>query len=131
MGKFSDSDIYNCSSCGYGTCEKMAIAIFNGLNKTENCHHFARQSREKAIANEVSLVEKISTTMPTISSGIDNINSSIIEVAEHAKEAQNVAADAAIKANKPEQQPKQQTVNHPCKPMLGCLPEIFCGCFCP
>lgn len=40
MNKFSEKDIYNCNSCGYKTCEGMAKAIFNGLNKPENCHHY-------------------------------------------------------------------------------------------
>ena len=42
MQKFTDSDLYNCSSCGYGTCEQMAIAIHNDLNQTENCHSMHR-----------------------------------------------------------------------------------------
>ncbi len=44
MGKASDKDIYNCGACGYGSCEKMAVAIFNGLNKPENCLHFVVHS---------------------------------------------------------------------------------------
>jgi iron only hydrogenase large subunit-like protein len=40
MKKFGEKDIYNCSSCGYGTCHDMAIAIHNGLNCKENCHHY-------------------------------------------------------------------------------------------
>ena len=40
MHKHSEKDIYNCNSCGYGSCEKMAVAIFNGLNKPENCHYY-------------------------------------------------------------------------------------------
>lgn len=39
MDKNTESEIYNCNTCGYGTCENMAIAIHNGLNKPENCHH--------------------------------------------------------------------------------------------
>ena len=39
MGKTGEADIYNCSSCGYGSCQDMATAIHNGLNKPENCHH--------------------------------------------------------------------------------------------
>jgi len=42
MKKFTDADHYNCSSCGYGNCEDMAIAIFNKLNKPENCHYYTR-----------------------------------------------------------------------------------------
>ncbi len=44
MGKTSDKDIYNCGACGYGSCEKMAVAIFNGLNKPENCLHYVVHS---------------------------------------------------------------------------------------
>ncbi|HNZ25884.1 MAG TPA: methyl-accepting chemotaxis protein [Spirochaetota bacterium] len=40
MNKFNKRDFYNCASCGYGSCEKMAFAIFNGLNKKENCHFY-------------------------------------------------------------------------------------------
>lgn len=35
--KKDENDILNCGSCGYGCCEKMAIAIHNNLNKPENC----------------------------------------------------------------------------------------------
>lgn len=42
MNKFSEADNYNCTSCGYNSCENMVFAIFNGLNKPENCHHFTR-----------------------------------------------------------------------------------------
>jgi len=43
MMKRTEKQIYNCSSCGYGRCEGMAIAIFNGLNKPENCHHYEKE----------------------------------------------------------------------------------------
>lgn len=40
MKKFTNEDIINCSSCGYGSCQDMAIAIHNNLNRKENCHHY-------------------------------------------------------------------------------------------
>jgi methyl-accepting chemotaxis protein len=40
MKKENETEVYNCSSCGYGTCKEMAIAIFNQLNRKENCHHY-------------------------------------------------------------------------------------------
>ena len=54
MMKSEAKDFYNCSSCGYGSCENMAIAIFNGLNKKENCHYY-KSSIIKEIANNVSV----------------------------------------------------------------------------
>ncbi|MDD4735978.1 MAG: methyl-accepting chemotaxis protein [Kiritimatiellae bacterium] len=49
MEKFDDADIFNCNACGYGTCEKMAIAVFNGLNRPENCHHFIAARMERLL----------------------------------------------------------------------------------
>lgn len=43
MLKESPEDHKNCSSCGYGRCEDMAIAIYNGLNKPENCHYYQQK----------------------------------------------------------------------------------------
>jgi methyl-accepting chemotaxis protein len=38
MEKYDERDIKDCRSCGYKKCEAMAIAIFNDLNKPDNCH---------------------------------------------------------------------------------------------
>ena len=46
MHKYSEKDQYNCCSCGYGTCLDMTVAIFNGLNRPENCHHYLTKERE-------------------------------------------------------------------------------------
>lgn len=46
MHKHSDDDIYNCTACGYGNCHAMAVAIFNGLNKPENCHYYKHKMIE-------------------------------------------------------------------------------------
>lgn len=40
MHKTSKMDILNCGACGYNNCEQMAVAIYNGLNKPENCTHY-------------------------------------------------------------------------------------------
>ncbi len=56
LKKHNMEDHLNCNSCGYGSCEKMAIAIFNGINKPENCHHYLQKvlDEEKQIADEQS-----------------------------------------------------------------------------
>jgi len=49
MGKRGGSeDIFNCGFCGYGTCEKMATAIHNGLNLPNHCQHYALKSAREA-----------------------------------------------------------------------------------
>jgi Na+-translocating ferredoxin:NAD+ oxidoreductase RNF subunit RnfB len=55
MHKTEEKDIFNCRSCGYNKCENMATAIFNGVNKPENCHFFYNGSMlevEKGRAEE-------------------------------------------------------------------------------
>lgn len=43
MLKETPDDHKNCSACGYGNCKDMAIAIYNGLNKPENCHYYQQK----------------------------------------------------------------------------------------
>lgn len=66
MRKTSKKDIYNCSACGYGTCENMAIAIYNGLNRSENCHFYLAEEAKMKTAqiseNEKRLRIILSTT---------------------------------------------------------------------
>jgi iron only hydrogenase large subunit-like protein/ABC-type transporter Mla subunit MlaD len=40
LKKYKDEDIFDCTACGYGSCKSMATAIFNKLNKPDNCAHF-------------------------------------------------------------------------------------------
>lgn len=46
MHKYEEKDFYNCTSCGYNSCEKMAVAVYNGLNKPENCHYYTQRAIE-------------------------------------------------------------------------------------
>ncbi|MDR2490886.1 MAG: 4Fe-4S binding protein, partial [Spirochaetaceae bacterium] len=40
MKKTSAGDMMNCQACGYKTCKDMAVAIFNGSSKEQNCRHY-------------------------------------------------------------------------------------------
>ena len=51
MYKFDhNSRTINCGSCGYKSCEEMTKAIFNGVNRIDNCVHYikdvAQQEKE-------------------------------------------------------------------------------------
>ncbi|MDR1286881.1 MAG: methyl-accepting chemotaxis protein [Treponema sp.] len=50
MHKKSKQDILNCGACGYKSCEQMAVAIINGLNKPQNCRYYVEI--EKTIKTE-------------------------------------------------------------------------------
>ena len=48
----TDSRMRNCNACGYGTCEKMVLAIYNGINHVENCIDYnLKVSAEKSIVD--------------------------------------------------------------------------------
>lgn len=76
MHKYSDNDIFNCSSCGYGLCENMAIAIHNNLNKPENCHFYL--SKDSEISHiEISRGKKqLSNILESTQEGYLQINKS-------------------------------------------------------
>lgn len=50
LHKTKDEDILNCGSCGYNSCEQMAVAIINGCNRLENCRQY--MSVEVAMMHE-------------------------------------------------------------------------------
>ena len=72
----------NCSSCGYNDCEQMAVAIFNGLNRPENCRHY------KEIALNMAAMQKIDK----------EIGSTVVEVGARMDEAMSRASSVAAAA---------------------------------
>ncbi len=62
MYKLTDAEqMINCSACGYETCEKMAVAIYNGFNTKDNCIYY---KREEAIHLErMSFFDKLTNVM--------------------------------------------------------------------
>jgi methyl-accepting chemotaxis protein/NAD-dependent dihydropyrimidine dehydrogenase PreA subunit len=52
MMKTETTDKLDCGACGYINCDQMATAIFNGLNKQENCHVYVN----KYLQANVSLI---------------------------------------------------------------------------
>lgn len=68
MHKKNKLDILNCGACGYNTCEQMAVAIYNGLNKPENCTHYMeftlkleQESHKRDVHNSIQKVVDTST----------------------------------------------------------------------
>jgi iron only hydrogenase large subunit-like protein len=52
MHKNNEDDILNCGACGYKSCEQMTVAILNGLNKVENCHHYVELQKKMQMEQE-------------------------------------------------------------------------------
>jgi methyl-accepting chemotaxis protein len=75
LKKFGKEDLYNCTSCGYGSCKAMATAIFNKLNKPENCAHYilARLKEEKDVVELNHLLQEHISRGADLVDGISNL----------------------------------------------------------
>jgi iron only hydrogenase large subunit-like protein len=101
MGKKSHRDIFDCNGCGYGKCERMAIAIHNGLNKPGNCYH-ARLSGvmqgdivknlENGMASLVSNIDKQDTAYENLKDRISGASDTIKEFAPVAASIKEISS---------------------------------------
>lgn len=92
MKKHSEEDQYNCTSCGYGTCKEMAFAIYNGLNKKENCHHF----KSKTL---LEMANNVNATFGQFEKNTTSITQ-MVEAMEKLRLEFNVIDDSIEKYNK-------------------------------
>lgn len=61
MNKLREEDFKDCNSCGYDNCQEMALAIYNNLNKVENCHwyqHDIIESQRKEAEKQQAFLEE-------------------------------------------------------------------------
>jgi iron only hydrogenase large subunit-like protein len=77
LKKFKETDMYNCTACGYGSCKAMATAIHNGLNKPENCLHYGQiiLDEERLFSEEINrkLQVRVSHAVEVIGSIADAV----------------------------------------------------------
>ncbi len=82
MNKTSKSDEKNCPSCGYNNCKDMAKAIYNKLNKKENCHFYMNDEMERMNKDKIKFIQTTTEELHNSAQGlnevheyIDNVNS--------------------------------------------------------
>lgn len=82
MHKYSDKDKYNCTACGYGCCDDMVKAIYNGINQPENCHFYLQKEAEYAHKEVLEQSRDFQRILEALPFGvvIVDANHSIIEV---------------------------------------------------
>ncbi|MCR5061983.1 MAG: 4Fe-4S binding protein [Treponema sp.] len=101
MGKTKKSDFLNCGACGYSSCEEMAIAVFNGINKYENCHHYLLNENVKK--HEKELKEKLHTSVKHITdTSVNELKNSQVNVQSLVlnTENMNIAVNSSSEAVK-------------------------------
>jgi chromosome segregation ATPase len=93
LRKFEKKDLYDCTSCGYGSCEAMAVAIFNKLNKPQNCAHYTltllnseekgeeelNQQLKEHINRAFSLIEKIDAKVNELNNKVSSESAAVEE----------------------------------------------------
>ena len=85
MYKKTKSDILNCGACGYEDCEQMAVAIYNGLNRPENCTHYTNILKD--IMNEQHQEEVKQSVRKVVETGAEKLT-------ENGRDVQTLATAA-------------------------------------
>jgi len=113
MYKYKKEDMLNCCSCGYSSCEKMAIAIFNGLNKAENCRHFQEENikkmQETAMKNSINNRKKVigevldsfhdaMESLTSVSQASDELSATINIIAANSEKAHVSSSEMSAQA---------------------------------
>jgi iron only hydrogenase large subunit-like protein len=117
--KKDEKDILNCGACGYHTCEEMAIALHNGLSRSELCFHkhnielrkneelaVTKSERQEkftssfftAIEGMVRQVKESAQLMREINNGSGEIAEVISVVSKIARQTNLLALNASIEA---------------------------------
>ncbi len=76
--KYTKEDVKNCASCGYNSCEGMAIAIKNGLNRPENCHYYLAVEEKKSTEELTKSEQKFVTILDTAIDGFMEVDKDLI-----------------------------------------------------
>jgi transcriptional regulator with PAS, ATPase and Fis domain len=66
IGKGSKSNELGCGACGYDTCRQFAVAVAQGLAKSDMCLTFALKNRQEYINNLKITNEKLAKTQKAL-----------------------------------------------------------------
>ncbi|NPV91780.1 MAG: sigma 54-interacting transcriptional regulator [Firmicutes bacterium] len=108
MHKVEEKEFRNCAACGYNSCYDMAVAVFNGLNKAQNCHLY--QEKELRIEQQAlrNLHYELTNVFDTMSDGVIVLD----------KEGLILQFNPAAK----------NIIGHSDETLVGChIVDLFCG----
>ncbi|MDR1298132.1 MAG: methyl-accepting chemotaxis protein [Deltaproteobacteria bacterium] len=83
LGKEAQDDYFNCSGCGYNSCEKMILGIYLGVNTHHNCQHYGIKRMREGHENIMAILgisEKAHTAVKSVESSIESMNKSMEEI---------------------------------------------------
>lgn len=74
MHKVEEKDFRNCAACGYNSCYQMAVAVFNRLNKAQNCHLYQEKELRIEQAALQNVHNELTNVFDTMSDGVIVLN---------------------------------------------------------
>jgi methyl-accepting chemotaxis protein len=86
MRKLQEEDFLNCASCGYGSCERMAVAIYNKLNRIENCHRYQTETIKASRADLISMSRQLDTEIENAKGFLEELSRVLPELSEKTSE---------------------------------------------
>ncbi|MDR2782670.1 MAG: 4Fe-4S binding protein, partial [Treponema sp.] len=97
MHKEDIAERLNCGACGYTSCEQMAVAIINGLNKLGNCRHYQEiekelRANERTAQMTMQVYERTLEEMHKNKNGIEALSGQINETADYVSRSSQVIA---------------------------------------
>jgi len=108
MHKVEEKDFRNCAACGYNSCYFMAVAVFNGLNKAQNCHLY----KEKELRQEQQAIWNLHNELTNV---FDSMSDGVLVLDQEARVSQ--LNPAAI-----------QIVGYSDEKLIGVhIVDLFCG----
>ena len=96
MRKETEEDYLNCASCGYGTCEKMAIAIFNKLNRPENCHRFQTETIKASRSDLVEMSRRLDIEIEKATGYLGELTRTLPELAQKTSEETAAVDESSV-----------------------------------
>ncbi len=82
MHKEKEQDFKNCAACGYHDCHDMAVAVYGGMNKKENCVYYMNDLLHTRSDKLQGISSKVAMTISDINEKIKNVQDIFNEINE-------------------------------------------------
>jgi len=97
MRKYGKEDLFNCCSCGYGSCDQMVVAIHNGLNRPENCHHYLAKERAEHQAQLTEYRDHLESLVEGRTAELRRLNERLRQEVQDRERAEKASSDSERK----------------------------------
>lgn len=99
IGKETDEDRHrDCFCCGYGSCEKFALAVANGQNHVENCVQYSQKILNRSVVEFDTLFGELEKQLSRSNQSVDAFMASSSDLQEISTYTKLIALNARIES---------------------------------